>query len=73
MIVNFIFLNFYLVRGYSDFYKWQLIVSIMKTMKTFPLEYNTNSIPEMNNLKNNLRKKVIFPDDLINKILNPPI
>jgi len=53
----------YIVTNLSDFYKWQLIISIMKTIKQFPPANKQFQIK-------NLRKKYHLKDS---EILNPPM
>jgi hypothetical protein len=69
MIVRILFNN-NIVRNYSDFQKWQIIVSIMQTMKKFPVMRNDDG--NLNNENKSLRGSVslVFPDDV--KIMDPP-
>lgn len=73
-------LNFIkIVKNYSDYLKWKLIIAILKTMKSVPITEVDNFLnfnkfhfeeKEFGNLKRD-EVKLLFPDDI--RIIDPPI
>jgi hypothetical protein len=59
------------IRSYPDFYKWQMIISIMKTMQKIPAIRKDESLSLLRknkNLRNGM--SLVFPDEI--KIIDPP-
>ena len=59
------------IKNYSDFYKWQMIISIMQTMHKIPTIKMDESLllkRKNKNLRNSM--SLVFPDEI--KILDPP-
>jgi hypothetical protein len=58
------------IRNYPDYYKWQMIVSIMKSMNKIPaIRKNENLFIKNKNLRSSM--SLVFPDEV--KIMDPPL